>query len=59
VTGNVSFLMATTFWIGIEALYPFSVPFSLITYSLLLLSISVVAFKRNELKTLWFGYFLQ
>lgn len=59
VTGNLSFLIATTFWIGIQALYPFSVPFSLITYTLLLISISVIAFKRNELKTLWGGYFLQ
>ncbi len=47
VVGNVSFLLATTFWIAIEVWYPFSVPFSLITYSVLLVSISVIAFKRN------------
>lgn len=59
VVGNVAFLLATTLWIAIEALYPFSVPFSLITYTILLLAISVIAFKRNQLKTLWGGYFLQ
>jgi len=47
ITGNVSFLFATTLWIGIEVLYPFSVPFSLITYTILLLSIVLMAFKRN------------
>lgn len=47
IVGNVSFLLSTTLWIGVEVIYPFSVPFSLITYSMLLGSICLTAFKRN------------
>lgn len=37
--------------------YPYSIPFSLITYSLLSLSIFIISLKRNELQTLWEGRF--
>ena len=57
IVGNLSFILSTTIWILIEALYPFSIPFSLITYTLLFLSILLVSFRRNELKTLWDGRF--
>jgi hypothetical protein len=57
IIGNISFIISTTIWILIEVLYPFSVPFSLITYPLTLGSIVLTAYKRNELKTLWNGTF--
>ncbi len=47
VVGNLSFLGSTIIWILAEAIYPYSIPFSLVTYSLLITSICVCAFKRN------------
>lgn len=53
VVGNLAFILSTGLWIILEALYPFSIPFSLITYSFLFVAIILTSFKRNELKTLW------
>ena len=47
IVGNLCFVISTTIWVGVEAFYPFSVPFSLITYPLLGLGVSITAFKRN------------
>jgi hypothetical protein len=37
---------------GIEAIYPFSIPFSLVTYLSLMLAVFLIALKRNDWKTL-------
>ena len=57
VIGNLSFILSTALWIILEALYPFSIPFSLVTYSFLFAVIILTSIKRNELKTLWEGRF--
>jgi hypothetical protein len=59
LSGNVTFILATIFWIGLEFVYPFSVPFSLITYPILMLTIFVVAWKRSDWSTLFSGEFIQ
>ena len=57
VVGNLSFLIGTLIWIPIEGAYLFSVPFNLVTYMCLLLGVIIIAYKRNEIKTLWSGRF--
>ena len=47
ISGNVTFVLSTLLWITIELVYPFSVPFSLITDTLLILVIFIIAYKRN------------
>ena len=47
VIGNMSFIISTMLWIGLEAVYPYSVPFSLVTYSCLALAIFLMSYKRN------------
>jgi hypothetical protein len=47
VIGNTAFVLSTIIWISAEVIYPFSVPFALITYPLTLLAIVIIAFKRN------------
>lgn len=47
VIGNMSFILSTMLWILLEAVYPYSVPFSLVTYLLLALSIFLMSYKRN------------
>ena len=47
VWGNITFVLATIIWVLLEAFYPFSVPFSLVTYSLLMLVIFLLAYTRN------------
>lgn len=59
VSGNLTFVLATIIWIGIEYIYPYSVPFSLVTYPLLMASIFVIAWRRSEWHTLYTGYFMQ
>ncbi len=52
VWGNITFIAATTLWVGLEAVYPFSIPFSLVTYLSLMLVIFIIAWTRNDWKTL-------
>ena len=47
VIGNMSFIISTMLWIALEAVYPYSVPFSLVTYSCLALAIFLMSYKRN------------
>ena len=56
--GNVSFISATTLWIGIEFIWPWSVPFSFVTYPILMLTIFVVAWRRSEWFDLYHGCLL-
>lgn len=53
VWGNIIFVLSTALWIGLEAVYPFSIPFCLVTYLSLCLAIVIIAFKRNDWKTLY------
>ena len=57
VIGNAAFVLSTVIWITVEMVYPFSVPFALITYPLTLIAIIAIAFKRNDLKNLMTGRF--
>ena len=59
VTGNLTFVIATIIWILLEYVYPYSVPFSLVTYPLLMLSIFIVAWRRLDWPTLYEGKFHQ
>ncbi len=59
MSGNLMFVVATAVWVGIESVYPYSVPFSLITYPLVMLSIFIIAWKRNDWQTLLNGQFEQ
>lgn len=47
VIGNTSFILGTIIWILLEALYPYSIPFSFITYVFLFASILLTSLKRN------------
>lgn len=47
VIGNLSFILSTVLWVLLEAVYPYSIPFSLITYSFLAISIFLMSYKRN------------
>jgi hypothetical protein len=47
LVGNVSFIISTFLWIILERVYPLSIPFSLVTYLFLSLSIFVISTKRN------------
>ncbi len=55
--GNITFVLSTALWIGLEAVYPFSVPFCLVTYLSLLFAVAIIALKRNDWKTLFEGTF--
>ena len=57
ISGNLIFVIATAVWVGLESVYPFSVPFSLITYPILLLSIFIISWRRNDWPTLLHGRF--
>ena len=57
--GNITFVSATILWIGIEYVWPWSVPFSFITYPILMLTIFIVAWRRSEWFDLYHGRFLQ
>ena len=57
VFGNLAFVFGTVLWVVVEALYPFSVPFSMISYSCLFICVFLLAKKRNEFQTLWEGRF--
>ena len=59
ISGNITFIIATILWIGLEFVYPFSIPFSLIAYPILMLTIFVLAWKRSEWSVLWNGEFEQ
>ena len=59
IWGNLTFISSTILWVGIEALYPFSVPFCLVTYSCLMLVVFLFAWRRNEVGTLFRGNFMQ
>ena len=45
--GNFAFVVGTVLWVILEWLYPFSVPFSLVSYSSLFLSVGLLSLKRN------------
>lgn len=47
LSGNLTFVLATILWIAVEYFYQFSVPFSLISYPILMLSIFVIAWRRS------------
>jgi hypothetical protein len=53
VWGNITFVLSTALWIGLEAVYPFSIPFCLVTYFSLCLTVFVIAVRRNDWKTLF------
>lgn len=55
--GNLAFIFGTLLWVLLEAIYPFSIPFSLITYPTLFVLVGLLSIKRNEFKTLWEGRF--
>ena len=55
--GNITVVIATIVWVAIEYGYPFSVPFSLITYISLMFVTFFVSWTRNEWKDLWSGMF--
>lgn len=57
IIGNLSFISSTMIWVLLEAVFPYSIPFCLITYSSLALAIWVISYKRNDFKTLWEGRF--
>lgn len=47
ISGNIAFVSSTILWIGFEWIYPFTVPFSLITYSFLMIVVFLIAWRRN------------
>lgn len=57
VSGNLAFVVSTAIWVSFELVYPFSVPFSLVTYTSLMLVIFVISWKRNDWYTLLNGFF--
>lgn len=57
VWGNITFVLSTALWAGLEAIYPFSIPFCLVTYLSLMLVILLIAWRRNDWKTLREGTF--
>ena len=59
ISGNITFILATVIWIGIESVWPWSVPFSFITYPILMLTIFLIAWRRSEWSDLYNGTFLQ
>lgn len=59
VFGNISFIVGTIIWVGIEKVFPYSVPFSIITYPFFLGVLFIIAKKRGEFAKLWKGDFNQ
>lgn len=59
LSGNITFILSTIIWIGIELFDPYSFPFSLVTCPLLMLVIFVISWRRNEWSTLLYGRFEQ
>ena len=59
VSGNITFILSTALWIGLEVLYPFSIPFCLVTYLSLMAVVVLIAWSRNDLKTLMEGTFVK
>lgn len=59
VWGNISVILGTILWIGLEAIYPFSIPFSLVTYLCLMLTVFLLAWTRNEWTDLYYGTFMK
>lgn len=59
VSGNLSFILATIMWIVIEFVYPYSVPFSLVSYPILMVTIFVISWRRAEWETLFGGKFFK
>ena len=59
VSCNLAFIISTILWTVFELIYPFSVPFSLVTYTCLMLFIFVLSWKRNDWETLFYGTFEQ
>ena len=59
ISGNVTFVLSTLLWMTLELIYPFTVPFSLIVNSFLILVIFIIAYRRNEWKTIYNGTFEQ
>lgn len=59
ITGNITFILSTGLWMSLELVYPFSVPFSLVTNLCLMLVIFLMAWRRNEWSTLYNGTFVQ
>ena len=59
IWGNTTVILSTILWIGLEVVYPFSVPFCLVVYLSLMVIIFLLSFKRNEFKDLWPGFFIK
>jgi hypothetical protein len=59
LSGNITFIASTILWICIELVDPYSFPFSLITFPLLMLVIFIISWRRNEWTTLLYGQFEQ
>jgi NADH:ubiquinone oxidoreductase subunit 6 (subunit J) len=59
ISGNITFIISTIIWIGIEIVDPYSFPFSLVTCPLLMLVIFVISWRRNDWVTLLRGQFEQ
>ena len=57
LVGNITVVIGTILWVALEYAYPFSVPFSLVTYLCLMVIIFVLSWTRNEFKDLWSGMF--
>lgn len=53
IWGNFFFLASTIVWVFVEAIYPFSVPFCLVTYPSVMVGVALVARIRNDLYKLW------
>ena len=47
ILGNLSFILGTIIWIAIEKVFPYSVPFSIITYPFFLIAIFIISKKRS------------
>ena len=57
VTGIGAYGASCLCWVLIEALVEYNTPFCMIAYPVFMGSILLVAAQRNELETLWEGYF--
>lgn len=59
LSGNITFVISTIIWIGIELVDPYSCPFSLVTFPLLMFVIFIISWRRNDWTTLLYGQFEQ
>jgi hypothetical protein len=59
LSGNITFVISTIIWIGIEIVDPYSFPFSIVTCPMLMLVIFIISWRRNDWNTLLYGQFEQ